>query len=357
MNKKRDKKKFKRKNIKISNIEIGNVDHFTDDTITEEKRAEKKLIEKGKISNKRNLKLERGRILEVRSNYKCVVKMGDEEMSCTLGGRFKQVNFETKSIVAAGDYVNIDVSGDPRIEEIVTRANTLSRFSDNDFQIEIIIASNIDQVIITSSYKDPQLNLGMIDRYICAAKISNITPVICINKIDLAESLDDVKLMGSFYEKHGLKVIYTSVETGEGIKELKELLKDKDSVFSGHSGAGKSSLINKLQPDLKLRTAEISDYHRKGVHTTTRSRLLEWDFGGYLVDTPGIKTFGLHRKDKEKLKEIFPGLSALAAECKFFNCTHSHEKECGVKKAVENGSYPLSRYESYLRILESLSSE
>ena len=354
MNKKRDKKKFKRKNIKIANIELTDVDHFTEEEISEEKRAEKKLIEKGKISGKRNLKLKKGRIIEVRSNYKCIVNIEDKELVCILGGRFKQVNFETKSIVAAGDYVNVDVSGDHRIEEIVARTNTLSRYSDNDFQIEIIIASNIDQVIITSSYKDPQLNLGLIDRYICAAKINNITPVICINKIDLAEFLEEVKQTGSFYEKLGFKVIYTSTETGEGISELRESLKDKDSVFSGHSGAGKSSLINKLQPELKLRTAEISDYHRKGVHTTTRSRLLEWDFGGYLVDTPGIKTFGLHRKDKEKLKGIFPGLSALAAECKFVNCTHSHEKECGVKKAVENGSYPVGRYESYLRILESL---
>ncbi len=354
MNKKRDKKKFKRKNINISNVELTDIDHFTDDEVSEEKRAEKKSIEKGKISNKSDLELAKGRILEVRSNYMCLVKIGDEEFTCTLGGRFKQVNFETKSIVAAGDYVNVDISRDLRIEEILDRNNTLSRFSDNDFQTEIIIASNVDQVIITSSYKDPQLNLGLIDRYICAARINNITPVICVNKIDLAESLDLVKQAGSFYEKLGFSIVYTSTKSGEGIEDLRELLKNKDSVFSGHSGAGKSSLLNMLQPGFKLRTAEISEYHKKGVHTTTRSRLLEWDFGGYLVDTPGIKTFGLHRNDKEKLKDIFPGMSTLARECKFFNCTHSHEIKCGVKSAVEEGTYPLARYESYLRILESL---
>jgi len=354
MNKKRDKKKFKRKNINISNIELINIDHFTEDEVSEEKRAEKKSIEKGKISSKRDLELATGRILEVRSNYVCLVKIGKEEVTCSLGGRFKQVNFETKSIVAAGDYVNVDISGDFRIEEILDRTNTLSRFSDNDFQTEIIIASNVDQVIITSSYKDPQLNLGLIDRYICAARINSIIPIICINKIDLAESLDMVKQAGSFYEKLGFRVIYTSTKTGDGIEDLRELLKDKDSVFSGHSGAGKSSLLNMLQPGLKLRTAEISDYHKKGVHTTTRSRLLEWDFGGYLVDTPGIKTFGLHRSDKDKLKDIFPGMSALAKGCKFLNCTHSHEIKCGVKKAVEEGTYSLARYESYLRIIDSL---
>jgi len=354
MNKKRDKKKFKRKNINISNVELTNIDHFTDDEVTEEKRAEKKSIEKGKISSKRDLELAKGRILEVRSNYVCLVKINDEELTCTLGGRFKQVNFETKSIVIAGDFVNVDVAGDPRIEEIIDRTNSLSRFSDNDFQTEIIIATNVDQVIITSSYKNPQLNLGLIDRYICAARINNIIPIICINKIDLAESLNMVKQTGSFYEKLGFSIVYTSTKTGEGIEDLRELLKDKDSVFSGHSGAGKSSLLNMLQPGFKLRTAEISDYHKKGVHTTTRSRLMEWDFGGYLVDTPGIKTFGLHRSDKEKLKEIFPGMSALARGCKFFNCTHSHETKCGVKRAVEEMKYPLARYESYLRILDSL---
>lgn len=354
MNRKRDKKKFKRKNIKISNVELTDADHFTDDVISEEKRAEKKLTKKGKVSRKRDMNLKQGRILEVRSNYKCVVAIDKNDFMCTLGGRFKQMNFDTKSIVAAGDYVNVNISDGYRIEEIIDRTNTLSRFSNNEFQTETIIASNIDQVIITTSFKDPQLNLGLVDRYICAVRISNILPVVCINKIDLIDPTEETTQIGEFYEDFGIKVVYTSIKTGEGIEKLKDILKDRDSVFSGHSGAGKSSLINKLQPNLKLKTNQISNYHKKGVHTTTRSRLLAWDFGGYLVDTPGIKTFGLHRDDKEKLRDIFPGFSDLSDGCKFLNCTHSHETKCSVKQSVINGSYPLERYESYLRILDSL---
>ncbi|MCF7857829.1 MAG: ribosome small subunit-dependent GTPase A [Candidatus Cloacimonetes bacterium] len=354
MNKKKDKKKFKRKNIKLSNVEIDNVDNFTEDEVQEEKRAEKKSVKKGKFSSKSSLKLKKGRILEVRSNYKCLVKIDDQEVICTLGGRFKHVNFETKSIIAPGDYVNVDISKEFRIEEIRDRENTLSRFSDKEFQMEIIIASNVDQVIITSSYKEPKIKLNLIDRYICSALISNIDPVICINKIDLADSLETVHNIGSFYLKLGFKVIYTSIKTASGIRELKAILKNHDSVFSGHSGAGKSSLINMLQPELDLKTAAISNYHKKGIHTTTRSRLLSWKFGGYLVDTPGIKTFGLHRDDKERIPSIFPGFSAFTEECKFHNCSHTHEQNCGVKRAVENGVYPAARYDSFKRIWESL---
>jgi ribosome biogenesis GTPase len=354
MIKKKEKKKFKRKNIKLQNIEIDNLEKFDEEDLVEEKRAEKKIIEKGKTSQKSNLNLKEGRIIQVESNYKCRVKIAGAELICTLSGRLKQVNYETRTLVAVGDFVNVNLAKDPRIEEILPRKNTLSRFSEENFQKEVIIASNIDQVIITASYSKPELSPGLIDRYICAAQINNILPIICVNKIDLAECREDVKKKMKFYEDTDFRVIYTSVKNDAGIDKLKEVLKNKETVFSGHSGAGKSSLINLLQPNINLEIAEISSYTGKGIHTTTSSQLIEWFFGGYLVDTPGIKTFGLHREDKAYLPLVFPGFSQYADKCKFNNCTHTHELGCAVKEAVNNDKFPVERYESYLRIFESL---
>ncbi|HHE37428.1 MAG TPA: ribosome small subunit-dependent GTPase A [Candidatus Cloacimonetes bacterium] len=354
MSKKKDKKKFLRQNIKLQNIEIGDINTFEEDEVIEEKRAEKKIPQKAETSDKSGLKLTEGRVLEVKTNYRCVVNIDEKELVCTLGGRLKQLNFETRSLVAVGDFVRVDLSENPRIEEILPRKNSLSRFSETSFQIEIIIATNLDQLVIVSSILEPEIKFGLIDRYICAAGIYEITPIICINKIDLARNRDDINNQVRFYQKNGYQIIYTSAKTGEGLENLIQILKDKETVFSGHSGTGKSSLINKIQPGLNLKVMDVSDYSKKGVHTTSSSRLISWDFGGYLVDTPGIKTFGLHRKNKDNIPLIFPGFAELAGNCKYNNCSHSHEHGCAVKKAVEEGFFPRERYSSYLRIWESL---
>ncbi|NQV18077.1 MAG: ribosome small subunit-dependent GTPase A [Armatimonadetes bacterium] len=360
MKKKKDKKKFIRKNIKITNLEINDLERFEEEEIIEEKRAEKKSIEKGAISQKSGLKLKRGRILEIKTNYKCNVQIGKLQMICQLSGRLKQVNFESRSLVAVGDYVwvdfsNVDLNEAPRIEEILPRKNALSRYFEENFQRKIIIAANIDQVIIITSVHEPDLKFGLIDRYICAAEVFEIVPIICINKIDLADEIEEVRKKCEFYSENGYKIIFTSAKTGEGIDELKNVLKNKETVFSGHSGTGKSTLINLLQPGLNLKVSEISDSTRKGIHTTTNSRLIAWDFGGYLVDTPGIRTFGLNRENQTKLARLFPGFSKIYSDCKYPNCTHTHETICAVKEAVGNGSIPQKRYESYLRIYDSLS--
>jgi len=354
MIKKKEKKKFKRKNIKLQNIELGDINKFEEDEVIEEKRAEKKIPQKAETSDKSGLKLKKGRVLEVKTNYKCVVKIDDKDLLCTLGGRLKQLNYETRSLVAVGDFVHVDLSEDPRIEEIFPRRNSLSRYYETSFQTEIIIAANIDQLIIVSSYLEPEIKFGLIDRYICAAEIYEITPIICINKIDLAENRNDIKIKVEFYQKNGYQIIFTSAKTGEGLEDLIQILKDKETVFSGHSGTGKSSLINKIQPGLNLKVMDVSDSSKKGVHTTSSSKLISWNFGGFLVDTPGIKTFGLHRKNKNNIPIIFPGFAEFSGNCKYNNCSHSHENGCAVKEAVEEGFFPKERYESYLRIWESL---
>lgn len=340
--------------MRFQNIDIGNIDSFEEDEVFEDKRAQKKLLEKAESSQKSNLEMQKGRVLEIKTNNAYLVKIKQKKVECILGGRLKQLDFTTRTPVAVGDYVNVDFSEEPRIEEIYPRKNCLSRFSEDSFQKEVILAANVDQVIITASAREPDLNLGLIDRYICAGRIAAIGTIICVNKIDLESDVDNIKNRMEFYTRNGIEVIFTSIKSGVGMDKLKAILKDKESVFSGHSGVGKSSLINYLQPELNLKVSEISDYTSKGVHTTTSSKLIEWNFGGYLVDTPGIKTFGLQREDKEKIYRLFPGIDMLFTDCRFTDCSHDHEIGCVVKTAVENEEFPVERYQSYLRIIESL---
>jgi ribosome biogenesis GTPase len=346
--------KFKRQNIKIQNIALDDIESFGDEEIIEEKRAAKKIVEKAETSQKSNLELKKGRIMEMKTNHVCLVNVENEIVECNLSGRLKQFGFETRRITAVGDYVNVDFSNELRIEEILPRQNVLSRFSEDSFQKEVIIASNLDQVIITTSVLEPEINLSLLDRYICAARIAEIIPVICVNKIDLADDMEELKQRLKFYEENDIKCMFTSAENGSGMQELQKILKGKNSVFSGHSGTGKTSLINFLQPDLNLRVSEVSDFTGKGMHTTTSAKLIEWKFGGYLVDTPGIKTFGLHREEKNRIYRIFPGFEDLSLNCKFPDCSHDHEIDCAVKSAVETGEFPVERYQSYLRIIDSL---
>lgn len=355
MLKKREKKKFNRQNLKIRNQQINNLEEIDQNEIIEEKRAEKKIKKKMETSSKSDLNLKSGRLIEIMSNYKCRVMVDGEEIICLLSGRLKQLNLETRNLVAVGDYVNIDLAADEtRIEEILPRVNSLSRFADEVFQNEIVIATNLDQVVITSSLHEPELNLGLIDRYLCAAGIAEINPVICVNKIDLAVDQTFLEQELDYYHRLGIDIVLTSAFTGAGIEKLRSILANRETVFSGHSGTGKTSLINKLQPGLNLKVAEVSDVSGKGMHTTTSSKLIPWDFGGYLVDTPGIKTFGLLKNDKVFIPRLFPGFQDYFPLCRYSDCTHTHEEKCAVKKAVEIGRIPSERYESYLRIMESL---
>ncbi len=315
----------------------------------------KRLQEKERYSKKSDLKLKEGRVLEAYSKNYFRVQLADDEIICPLSGRLKNVDYSNRSIIAVGDFVRIDVSQEPRIEEIEERKNTLKRYIDRgNQQLGVIIAANIDQVIITTSCLEPPCNLNLVDRYLCSAEIEHIEPIVCVNKIDLADDIGDIYEQCLYYESIGVQVLFTSVVSGDGMKDLKKLLHQKDSLFSGASGTGKSSLINKLDPKLKLKTASVSKTTTKGKHTTSSSTLIPWSFGGYLIDTPGIKTFGLQRDDKHLIPRIFPGFSYWVKECKFSNCRHIREDGCRVLQAKEEQEFPEERYQSYLKILSSL---
>ena len=315
-----------------------------------------RIAEKMELSFKQDAELVPARISEIHSNYNYIVEADGVFYEATLSGRLRQFLFSSLGVAAVGDRVMVDISTEPdyRIEQVLPRTNTLSRYTSGSFQKEILIAANIDQVIITSSWRKPMIKAGLIDRYICIATLQGIKPVVVINKIDLCREREEYEELSSFYLNMGYKLFATSTVTGEGMEELKAVLKDKDSVFSGQSGTGKSSLINHLQPGLDLDTAQVSKYNEKGRHTTTRATLIPWDFGGHLLDTPGIKTINLHAQDKEQIPRVFPGFSHFLSGCHFRDCSHSHEERCGVLQAVEEGVIPIERYESYLALMESL---
>ncbi len=342
-------------NDKLRNISLPDLDVLDE---TREKAAYKALraSHKQHDSRKNSALLIHGRVLEIKSNYLHIVEAEHQLYTASLSGRLKQFSYQSKAPTAVGDTVELDISNAPdyRIENILPRRTTLSRYAGGAFQKKVILAANIDQVIITASWRLPQLKPGLIDRYLCIAALEGLVPVIVINKADLCEDRAELDEIARYYRESGFQLICTSVVSGEGMGELQEALKDCDSVFSGQSGTGKSSLINWLEPGLELATSEVSDFNEKGVHTTTQSILLPWSFGGHLLDTPGIKTVTLHASAKAQIPRVFPGFENLALACRFRDCAHTHEADCAVLRAVEEGRVPGERYDSYLRILDSL---
>lgn len=353
--KQKDKKRSIRQSGKLTQLNLPDMD-ILDDLDPEKGYKTRRSGHKSDVSYKRGMQLEKGRIREIKSNYQNIVELGKELIVASLSGRLKQFQFETHILCSVGDYVEVDVSNVPdyRIEHILPRRNTLSRYGGGSYQKQVIVAANIDQVVITVSWRQPLIKPGLIDRYLCIAAIDGLDPIIVINKMDLCEFEEDVDELTQYYRRIGIPVVLCSTITGRGIPELKDLLRDKDSVFSGQSGTGKSSIINALEPDLELATGEISNFNEKGRHTTTQAILLPWSFGGHLLDTPGLKTVNLHSDSKKLIPSVFPGFAEYAAKCRFRDCTHTHEEQCGVLEALEADLIPIERYDSYQRLYESL---
>ncbi len=302
-----------------------------------------------------------GRIVQSTGSwYEVAVKEngGRRIVNSRLPGRFRQDDREVTNPIAVGDYVEISINedGTGSIEEIKERENYITRQATHGRQGEQILAANIDQALVIQSVRKPKIKEGFIDRFLVTCEAYRLSPVIVINKMDLAGEKGQLYVddLVELYESLGYRILTTSIEKTDSLTALKDQLRDQTSVFIGPSGVGKTSLLNEIDPDINRRVGDISDYSQKGKHTTTYAKLLPLHFGGYLVDTPGIREFGLVNIEPWELSLFFPEMMEPREQCKFNNCTHSHEPDCGVIEAFENGDIDAGRYRSYLQMLESL---
>lgn len=277
-------------------------------------------------------------------------------VECKVKGNFRLKGIRSTSPVAVGDYVDIIMNpeGTALISAIDDRKNYIIRKASNLSKQSQIIAANLDQALLIITIKQPETSTTFIDRFLAGAEAYRVPVVLVFNKTDLLN--DDERRyqqqMVELYETIGYPCIEISAETGMGINQLQTLLKQKVTLVSGNSGVGKSTLINAIIPHADQRTAEISNAHGTGMHTTTFSEMIELAEGGYLIDTPGIKGFGTFDIEREELTSYFKEIFEFSKDCKFNNCTHTHEPGCAVLQAVENHYISVSRYQSYLNMLE-----
>lgn len=280
-----------------------------------------------------------------------------KQINCRLKGKFKLENKKISNPVAVGDQVlMIEDQGDASamiISDILPRDNYIIRVSPKKKGHSHIIASNLDQAIIVATVGTPRTSLGFIDRFLVTAEAFRIPAVILCNKVDLLseEELEGLKLKMKEYEQLGYKAIYTSALNPSDIESLKKNLKGKTSLLTGHSGVGKSTIINELIPEVNQKTTEISGYANKGVHTTTFAERFTVEHNTFIIDTPGIKELGLAEITSDELSHYFPELRDLLGLCKFNNCSHTHEPGCAIVEAYDAGKISQSRFDSYLSML------
>lgn len=306
------------------------------------------------------MKLNQGLVIKS-TGSRYIVKSVENEFECRIKGKLRIQGIRTTNPLSVGDIVYFSIqdelseSGKPMgiISKLETRKNYIIRKSVNLSKESHILAANIDLAFIVVTVRYPVTTLNFIDRFLVTAQAYSIPAIILFNKIDLYSNfeMETVNEWFGTYHKIGYKCLGTSIKTGQGMDELKEIMRGKISVFAGNSGVGKSSLINYIDPNLDLKTNIISEAaHKSGKHTTTFSEMFELSIGGYIIDTPGIRSFGMIDMKNDDISHYFPEIFTFSDACKFNNCTHTHEPGCAVKKAVENGDIAISRYESYLSI-------
>ena len=290
----------------------------------------------------------RGRVLAVHGLSSVVLGDDGRTYQCATRRLLKNLSTDQRHVVAAGDvvYLRPESVTHGLIERIEPRSTVLARTSKGR---QHILVTNVDQLLIVASAAEPHLKPNLIDRFLVEAERTRITPVICINKIDLIDPADLMPLAG-VYGQMGYEVLLLSAKSGVGIGRLRSIVKDKETVVAGQSGVGKSSLLNAIEPQLGLRVNEVSQENQKGKHTTTVARLIPLAMGGYVVDTPGIRQFQLWDVIPEEVAGYYRDIRPYASLCRFPNCTHTHEAYCAVKDAVADGRLDARRYESYCHL-------
>jgi len=294
-----------------------------------------------------------GVVVAVRGLIADVEGPGGKRFACTVRRILRTRQIEHRHPVTVGDHVRFlpaeargDTPSEGVIQSLLPRRSQLCRANEKRTHL---IAANVDQVIVVTSTLMPPLKPSLVDRYLISASAGNMAAVICVNKIDLDEDGYGAEV-AERYRKIGYPALVTSTKTGQGFEELRAVLADKSSVFAGQSGVGKSTLLNAIQPGLKLRTGDVNVYTEKGCHTTTTAELIRLDFGGYVVDTPGIRAFELAMVPLGELETHFVEFPPLIPQCKFSDCSHIHEVGCAIRAAMNRGEIDPDRYATYVRV-------
>lgn len=302
-----------------------------------------------------HLEVERGMVSAI-ANAICRVVIGEEQLLCAVRGTIHATETGYTNAIAVGDQVLVarDGSGGGIVEKVLPRRTVLSRPDVFHSHLQQIVVANADQLLIVASWRDPIIWHELIDRYLIAAVRNRLPALICVNKVDLATSLIECEAEVRSYRELGIDCFLTSAQHGAGIEQLKAQLAGRMTVLAGLSGVGKSSLLTAVQPSLNLRVNRVSEHSGEGRHTTTQATILQLDQTTWVVDTPGIREFGLSRLKRSELAGYFPEIEAAGASCRFRNCSHHEEPGCCVKAAVAEGQITRSRYHSYRAIFGSL---